>query len=137
MRLVKKAGIKVEAKWVKGHGKDPLNKRVDRLAKQSAKTATTRRLGHQRVRRKKSPLQTELGSVRMEGQTTTIRIITDKWLPSPHQGGSHPVPGHESVISTPPLRRSFRCDRPLTGRAIRRSREPRRLPSRRREARIR
>lgn len=85
MRLVKKAAVKVEVKWVKGHRKDPLNKRVDKLAKQSAKTPTAQKLGHQRVRRKKSPLQTELGSVRMKGQTTTIRVITDEWLPSPHR----------------------------------------------------
>lgn len=53
MRLVKKAAVKVEVKWVRGYRKDPLNKRVDKLAMQSAKTPTAQKLGHQRVRRKK------------------------------------------------------------------------------------
>lgn len=85
MRLVKKARIRVDIRWVKGHRKDALNKRVDKLAKQSARTQVGRTLDHQRVRRKMSPLQTEVGSVGIEGQTLTIRIITDKWLPSPHR----------------------------------------------------
>lgn len=85
IRLVKKAGIRVEIKWVKGHKSDVLNKRADKLAKRSAKTAVQASLGHQRVRRKMSPNLTAVGSVRMEGQTTTIRIITDEWLPSPHR----------------------------------------------------
>jgi ribonuclease HI len=85
VRLMKRTGKRVDVKWVKGHSKDAFNKQVDRLAKQSAKTPATRSLGHQRVRRRKSPLHTELGSVRMEGQVTTIRIITDEWLPPPHR----------------------------------------------------
>jgi ribonuclease HI len=85
MRLVRKAGVRVEARWVKGHGKDPLNKRADRLAKQSARTPSTQRLAHQRVRRRTSPLRTELGSVGIEGQIINVRIITDEWLPSPHR----------------------------------------------------
>lgn len=85
MRLVRKAGVRVEARWVKGHARDPLNKMVDRLAKQSARTPSAQRLGHQRVRRRTSPFQTELGSVGIEGRVIKIRIVTDVWLPSPHR----------------------------------------------------
>lgn len=83
-RFVRKAPVPVEVKWVQGHRKDPLNKRADKLAKQSAKSGATRTLGPERVRRKTSPRQTEQGSVRMEGQTEKIRLINDKWLGSPH-----------------------------------------------------
>jgi ribonuclease HI len=85
MRLVKKVRIRVDVKWVKGHRKDALNKRADKLAKESARTQVGRTLGPQRVRRKISPFETEIGSVGIEGQTVTIRIITDRWLPSPHR----------------------------------------------------
>lgn len=83
--LVKNAGRVVEVKWVKAHKSDALNKRVDKLARASAKASSNRTLGPMRVRRKKSPNQVESGSVRMEGQVTTIRIITDEYLPSPHR----------------------------------------------------
>jgi ribonuclease HI len=84
-RLVKRAPVHVEIRWVKGHRKDPLNKRVDKLAKRSARNPDDRVLDHQRARRKTSALSTELGSVAMRGQTTTIRVITDRWLGSPHR----------------------------------------------------
>lgn len=77
--------LRVEVKWVKGHKKDQFNKRVDKLAKQSAKTPSRRTLAPQRVRRKMSPHTVETGSVRMEGQVATVRIITDKYLRSPHR----------------------------------------------------
>ena len=80
IRLVKRLGLKVEVRWVKGHKRDPHNKRVDKLAKESARSPAKRSLGPQRVRRKQSPEPVEIGSVRMEGQTTTIRIITDEYL---------------------------------------------------------
>lgn len=85
IRLVKRVGLRVEIVWVKGHKNDPHNKLVDKLAKKSARNATSKSLGPQRVRRKKSPRMVELGSVGMEGQVNTIRIVTDRYLPSPHR----------------------------------------------------
>lgn len=84
-RIDRDERLRVEIKWVKGHAKDQFNKRVDSLAKQSAKSPSRRTLAPQRVRRKKSPYMVETGSVRMEGQVATVRIVTDQYLPSPHR----------------------------------------------------
>lgn len=79
-----KLGCRFEIHWVKGHGrghlKDPLNERADRLAKQSAAVAPTRRIHLGSVRRKKTGARTKRGSVRIEGQTMTIRIVSVQWL---------------------------------------------------------
>lgn len=85
IRRADRMGKRVEIRWVKGHRKDPHNKRVDKLAKQSAKTPSKRTLAPARVRRKKSPNKVNPGSVRMEGQVTTIHVIVDQWLPAPHK----------------------------------------------------
>ena len=85
LKLVKRSPLRVEIRWVKGHKGDPHNLRVDELAKASANTPSKRTLKVQRVRRKKSPRKVERGSVRMEGQVTTIHITVDEWLPSPHR----------------------------------------------------
>jgi hypothetical protein len=65
---------------VKGHAKNPHNKAVDKLAKQSAKGVLNRPLKITTVRRKKSVLTVERGCVPMLGQTLSIRIITDTYM---------------------------------------------------------
>jgi ribonuclease HI len=77
-RLMYQVGIRVDIEWVKGHKKSVANKRADRLAKASAKDAYKPRPGRSTVRRKLSPLKTERGSVGMNGQRLTIRIIEDE-----------------------------------------------------------
>lgn len=66
--------------WVKGHKDSHLNKRADKLARESAKGPTPQRVSHTRLRRKLSPKSVEVGSVQMVGQRTTIRIISDQYL---------------------------------------------------------
>lgn len=73
-------GIRVEFEWVKGHTASAPNKRADNLAKASARDAQKPRLGRSTVRRKVSRERTERGSVGMEGQRLTIRIIEDEWI---------------------------------------------------------
>lgn len=89
VRLIRKADqrlrLRVEFKWVKGHRKDPHNKAVDKLAKQSAAASGEEAFRPKRVRRKLSPNPIEPGSVRMEGQTAAIRVITDEYLNRPHR----------------------------------------------------
>lgn len=84
VHLVKKAAVRVEIKWVKGHKSDAFNIKVDELAKASADDSKGRTLRPKRVRRKKSPLRTKPGSVEMVGQTTVIHVTTDEWLRPPH-----------------------------------------------------
>lgn len=86
MNLVKKMSpLRVDVKWVKGHKRDPHNKRADELARKSARTKSTRSASPQRVRRKLSPNPLAVGSVKMEGQMITVHIITDKYLGPPHK----------------------------------------------------
>lgn len=86
IRLVKKASpLRVDIKWVKGHKKDAHNIRADRLSRRSSSSPSTRAAGPQRVRRKLSPYALDVGSVGMEGQLMTVRIITDKYLGPPHR----------------------------------------------------
>jgi ribonuclease HI len=77
---IRKTGRRVEFKWVKGHAKNTHNKAADKLARQSARVAFGKPLSLVHVRRKLSPRSVELGSVRMEGQRLTIRIITTEHL---------------------------------------------------------
>jgi ribonuclease HI len=78
---VKKVGSRVDIQWGKGHSSvNPHNKAVDKLAKASAKGVLQEPIAISRVRRKQSPQSTEPGSIVPEGQKTTIRIITDRWL---------------------------------------------------------
>jgi ribonuclease HI len=79
-RLMHQVGMRVEIEWVKGHKKSVGNKQADRLAKTSARDAYKPRLGRSTVRRKLSPLQTERGSVGMNGQRLTIRVIEDDYV---------------------------------------------------------
>lgn len=80
MRLIKRSPKRVEIKWVKGHSKDLHNRAVDKLAKESAKGILQRPLKVASVRRKKSKLSVQVGSISMRGQTLRIRIITDGYL---------------------------------------------------------
>jgi hypothetical protein len=75
----------VQIMWVKGNGKDEFNQRADRLARQSAKAPAEQTIRPARVRRKKSPNKVQVGSVRMERQVLTIRIVVDEFLPAPHK----------------------------------------------------
>lgn len=79
-RLMHQVGTRVEFEWVKGHKASANNKRADKLAKVSAKSAHKPRPGRSTIRRKLSPLKTERGSVGMGGQRLTIRIIEDDWI---------------------------------------------------------
>lgn len=80
LRLMVKIRIKVEIKWVKAHKISVHNKAVDKLAKLSAKKGSRRRISVVDVRKKKSSKSSEAGSVKMESQKVTIRIIQDEYL---------------------------------------------------------
>lgn len=76
LKAVKEVRMRVEFKWVKGHAKNPYNKRVDKAAKNSAKGLLQKPLVYTDVRRKKTTSMTKVGSVLMEGQRMMIRIVT-------------------------------------------------------------
>jgi ribonuclease HI len=80
IKLIFRAGKRVEICWVKGHRKSAHNKTADKLAKDSATQRSGKRLSIVKVRRKKTDRSVEPGSVAMRGQRTTIRIITDEFL---------------------------------------------------------
>lgn len=80
VRLLKKSPQRVHFHWVKGHAKNIHNKAVDKAAKRSAKNPFNKPISVVSVRRKTTNKSVELGSVRMTGQTLTIRIITDQFL---------------------------------------------------------
>jgi ribonuclease HI len=81
---VKKAGKRVEFKWCKGHSaSNTHNKRVDRLAKASARGELRESLHVSRVRRKMTDRTTGLGSIRAEGQRVSIWVVTDELLRKP------------------------------------------------------
>lgn len=72
----------VEFEWVKGHSKDSHNKAVDKLAKNSAKQKSDKRISIVKVRRKKfQENKVEIGSVQMEGQRISVYIVTDEYFP--------------------------------------------------------
>jgi ribonuclease HI len=77
LRLAHRTGKAVEMKWVKGHKASTHNKAVDKLAKKSAAARTGRHLSVVKVRRKLTDASVERGSVQMQGQRATIRIIED------------------------------------------------------------
>jgi len=66
--------------WVKGHAKNEHNKAADKLAKQSAKAPSNKRITYVDVRRKLSSESVAIGSVRLYGQRISIRIITSEYL---------------------------------------------------------
>jgi ribonuclease HI len=79
-KLIKKSPCRINFVWVKGHSKDKHNRAVDKLAKASAKSPLNRPLTIVTVRRKTTEKSTEIGSVRMQGQSMIIRVITDEYL---------------------------------------------------------
>jgi ribonuclease HI len=74
IRLEKRIGKRFEIRKVKGHSKNPHNKAVDKLARQSAKIATNQIIAPAKLRRKKSPKMLVPGSVKMEGQRAIIHV---------------------------------------------------------------
>ena len=80
VREIRKAPRKVEFAWVKGHSRNPHNKAVDRLAKQSAKNAVNDPMSIVAVRRKQTKKSVDIGSVEMRGQRLAIRIISSEYL---------------------------------------------------------
>jgi ribonuclease HI len=80
VRTAGRTGKRVEFRWVKGHKKSVHNKAVDKLAKGSAARQIGQRVSYVKVRRKTTAQSVEVGSVRMNGQLLTIRIITDEYL---------------------------------------------------------
>ena len=80
LKAMKKAGVRVDFEWVKGHSKDEHNRAVDRLARKSARMATKTPLSLVSVRRKLTDESFNLGSVKMEGQKISIRVITTEYL---------------------------------------------------------
>jgi ribonuclease HI len=84
VRLKRKAG-RVEFRKVKAHQRkekrNPHNHEVDRLAKDSARRAQKKAEGAPLVTRKTSSGKTVAGSVPMEGQIETIRIVSEKRVP--------------------------------------------------------
>jgi ribonuclease HI len=69
----------VDFEWVKGH-KDPYNRVVDRLAKESARNPTEPARSVESVRRKHSAESTDTRSVQMNGQRLTIHIVSSKYM---------------------------------------------------------
>jgi ribonuclease HI len=80
VRQKKNVPRRVEFRWIKGHSKNPHNKAVHKLAKQSANGFLNPPLKVATVRRKITEKSVERGSVRMHGQELDIRIITDTLL---------------------------------------------------------
>lgn len=80
VRQIKKSPRRVEIKWVKGHSKNPHNKKVDKLAKTSAKGPLQRPVSVVDVRRKTTKLSVDPGCIPMLGQTLDIRIVTSEYL---------------------------------------------------------
>ncbi|MBI2845069.1 MAG: ribonuclease HI [Chloroflexi bacterium] len=84
LKQVKKAGMRVEIRWVKGHAKSTHNKVADKLARESARKPFYKPLSVVTVRRKLSPRSVDVGSVPMERQRMTIRVITLEFLEPQH-----------------------------------------------------
>ncbi|MEX1071490.1 MAG: ribonuclease H [Anaerolineales bacterium] len=80
VKAIRKTNKRVSFQWVKGHAKNQHNKAVDNLAKLSARNASKLPLSVIHVRRKKTSESVDVGSVKIEGQTFTIRIITTEYL---------------------------------------------------------
>jgi len=80
VKCIQKMLMPVEIRWVKGHSKNEHNKAADRLARQSSMIALKAPITHVSVRRKIRDKSVEIGSVEMNGQRITIRIITSERL---------------------------------------------------------
>jgi len=77
---MRRTGKRVEFKWVKGHAKSIHNKAADKMARQSANIPFNPPLSLVHVRRKLSAQSVQIGSVPMEGQRLSIRVITTEYL---------------------------------------------------------
>lgn len=81
VKEIKRAACRVDIRWAKGHSRtNPHNRAVDKLAKQSATMALNPPLSVVTVRRKKTKENVRIGSVSMEGQHLTIRVVTSEYL---------------------------------------------------------
>ena len=80
IKYIKNIRMSVEIKWVKGHSISEHNKAADRLAKASSKKPFNKPLSYVSVRRKNTDKKVDIGSVDMNGQRFTIRIITSEHL---------------------------------------------------------
>ncbi len=80
VRCMRNIRMSVEIRWVKGHSKSEHNKTADRLARVSARMPFNKPLTHVSVRRKTTDKSVDIGSVEMNGQRVTIRIIISKPL---------------------------------------------------------
>jgi ribonuclease HI len=89
IRLKRRAG-RVELRHVKGHKSNPHNKRVDKLAGQSAELADRSRPTRM-VTRKRSARKTEHRVVPMKGQTEAIRIISVRAISPNHHSYRYEV----------------------------------------------
>ncbi len=80
VKLIKKIRKRVEFQWIKGHSKDAHNRAVDKIARQSAKVPINKAISVVKVRRKLTKESVNLGSVRMNSQRLSIRVITSEYL---------------------------------------------------------
>jgi len=80
--IAKLSPRRVEFRWVKGHLKNTHNKLADKLAKESANGVLSKSLHVTAVRRRKTDRPVQIGSVKMEGQTMSVRIVTGKRMRS-------------------------------------------------------
>lgn len=80
--------LMVHFEWIPGK-KGRLAKMVDELAKRSAKSASFGRVRPNIVARKTTAASVESGSVRIEGQLLTVRIIHAQYLAPPRQGSRY------------------------------------------------
>jgi ribonuclease HI len=78
--LAQKQGRPVTIERVPGK-KSPRTKVVDKLAKRSAASGSSRQLNPSEVRRKRSDQPLEIGSVPMHGQLMTIHIFKSEYQP--------------------------------------------------------
>jgi ribonuclease HI len=78
----------VHFEWTKGK-KGRHAKIVDKLAKQSSDSASFGRARPNLARRKMTKERVDLGSVKMEGQTMTVRIIVAQYLPPPRRSSRY------------------------------------------------
>lgn len=83
-RLYRERRLRVHFEWKRGKvGRHA--KAVDKLAKQSSNSASFGRRRETIVRRKTTSASVEPGSVKLEGQRLTIRIVEAQYLPRPHR----------------------------------------------------
>lgn len=97
VRLLIKCRGRVGFQWVKGHAKDPYNRSADKLAKKSAKGVLRKPLSVVTLRKKRSPLSVQRGSVAMRGQTEVIRVITDQLLKQKEYKYRYEIANSESL----------------------------------------